>query len=156
MGSPLKSDELRDLAQDVRVDVWNKLDSFKGLARLETWVYRFCHLRLLHRLSLGRDREWRRGTAEARYAQDRGDEASPAPEPCASSALEQMLSHLTPNEALVTRRRHVEQLSFAEIAEEIGTSVSTAKTYYYRGLEKLRTVLRSSPPPDAPSVGQAI
>ena len=35
-------DELGDLVQDVLLNVWRRLPSYAGAARLETWVYSFC------------------------------------------------------------------------------------------------------------------
>ena len=57
------------------------------------------------------------------------------------------LKHLAPREADVVRLRHVEDLSFQETGEVLGISASSAKTHYYRALEKLRDILSPKPPP---------
>ena len=56
-----------------------------------------------------------------------------------------LLRHLAPREAEVVRLRHVEQLSFAEIASALDISTSSAKTHYNRGLDKLRDLLANQP-----------
>ncbi|MEM7310430.1 MAG: sigma-70 family RNA polymerase sigma factor [Planctomycetota bacterium] len=147
---PLGRDQIDDLAQDVKVEVWKNLSRFAGRARLETWVYRFCHLALLRRISRGRERDQRVREAQDRYAQSRDEaaaERAPLDDSAESDELARLLRHLTPREALVTRRRHVEQLEFSEIAAELGLSTSSTKTYYYRSVEKLRSVLRTGPEP---------
>src|SRR5262245_50605321 len=50
LGSPLTDEELNDLAQDTLALLWRKLGTFAGLARLETWAFRFCVLELMNAL----------------------------------------------------------------------------------------------------------
>ena len=140
-GSPLTRDQVDDLAQDVRVEVWRRLDAFEGRAALDSWVYRFCHLGFMKRRSRGFEQDKRRRAAQAHYANDRESTRRDEDDAPVSPSLANILQHLTDREALVTRRRHVEQLEFSEIASELGVSVSTAKTHYYRAVDKLRSVL---------------
>ena len=68
------------------------------------------------------------------------------PEPAPGEDVLVYLRHLAPREAQVVRLRHVEDLSLPEVAELLGISTSSAKTHYYRALEKLRSLLaRDSP-----------
>ena len=53
------------------------------------------------------------------------------------------LSMLSPGESEVIRLKHFAQMTFEEIAERLGISANTAKTRYYRGLERLRGWLDS-------------
>jgi RNA polymerase sigma factor (sigma-70 family) len=64
-----------------------------------------------------------------------------AEQPAEESALDGLLKHLTSREAQIARLVHAEQLTFHEAAEALSISVSSVKTHYYRGLEKLRSVL---------------
>ena len=43
----------------------------------------------------------------------------------------------------VVNLKHFEELTFDEIGDQLDLSPNTAKTYYYRGLEKLRDKLRA-------------
>jgi len=140
LGDPFAADELEDLAQDVTIAVWGKLRDYRGLSSLEGWICRFARLELLYRLRR-RDRLPRslgdaRAQAEAAQdeaegkAQDDAEELYPA------------LDELDPAQGEVIRLKHFDDLTFPQIAERLGASANTAKTRYYRGLQRLREILR--------------
>jgi RNA polymerase sigma-70 factor (ECF subfamily) len=139
LGDPFAADELEDLAQDVTIAVWGKLREYRGLSSLEGWICRFARLEMLYRLRR-RDRLPRslgdaRAQAEAAQdeaagtAQDDAEELYPA------------LEELDPAQGEVIRLKHFDDLTFPQIAERLGASPNTAKTRYYRGLQRLREIL---------------
>ena len=88
--------ELEDLVQDVFVQIYRSLESFRGQSRLSTWIYRIAvNVVLMHRRS-----------ARARPMFAHGQEAPAAVDP-----------RLGPDDELVQRRnvsalyRHLSQLS---------------------------------------------
>ena len=138
-GRPLDVEEVADLVQDVLVVIWKKLDQFQGRAALETWVYRVCRWELQNAI-----RRKRRQPVLVEEA----DTALPVrQEPGALAAFDRAdsalvgLSRLGPPAADVIRLRHFEQLTFDEIGERLQISPNTAKTQYYRGLIKLRSII---------------
>lgn len=134
MGRPLDEEDLLDLTQDALVVIWRKLGSFSGEGSLEGWAYKIASLELLN--AVRRKRRSPRPTAGIE------DEPwIPPEEACESEEAKLVLRHLAPREAEVVRLKHFEQMSFPEIAGLLGLSASTAKTHYYRGVEKLREVL---------------
>lgn len=144
MGHPLGEAELEDLVQDTLLSVWRKLPTYEGRAALETWVYRFCFLELMNALR----RKGRAPLALEDLGEDLGKdpwkgvggEAQPAyPE---EQGIGRYLRHLAAREAQVLRLRHVEELGFREIGAALGISASSAKTHYYRALQKLRSLVR--------------
>jgi len=56
----------------------------------------------------------------------------------ALEAFEGQVARLDSRSARVLRMKLVHDLSFAEIAEQLGISLSGAKSTYYRGLQELR------------------
>ena len=48
------------------------------------------------------------------------------------------LGELPPELGLVLQLKHIEGLTFDQIGERLAISPNTAKTRYYRGLDKLR------------------
>jgi len=140
LGRPLRDDELEDLTQETLLLVWRKLEGFAGRASLETWVYRFCYLELMNWL--------RKKSRLPRPLSELSDDSHAEPvapaaaEPGEDVGLESILRHLAPREAEVIRLRHVEQCTPNEICELLAISLSSVKTHYYRGLEKLRSVLK--------------
>ncbi len=144
MGSPLSGEELADLAQETILKVWDKLETFEGRSTLETWAYRFCYLELMNA-----------ARKAARTGQRQVDLDAPGVlEPVAAPVrragqLDAYLKHLSGRESEVVRLRHAESLNLAETAAQLSISVSSAKTHYYRALEKLRGVLTPQPGPSA-------
>ena len=142
LGRPFADDELSDLAQETLLRIWQKVGQYAGLASLETWAYKFCYLELMNALR----KKARAPKSLSVLATGDGDfdVAAPPRREGSEPALDKLLRHLAPREAEVLRLRHVEQLDNGEVAQFLGISVSSVKTHYYRGLDKLRGVLRAA------------
>ncbi len=138
LGEPFAPDELEDQAQDVTIAVWTKLGEYRGLSSLEGWICRFAHLELIYRLRR-RDRLPRLLDDARAYSEPARDER-PAGEDHAEE-LYPALEDLDPAQGEVIRLKHFEDLTFPQIAERVGASANTAKTRYYRGLQRLREIL---------------
>ena len=145
MGQPFQDSELADLTQETLLQVWRKLSTYRGEASLETWVYRFSSLEFASALRRrGRQPQRIEDVEAAEPVQvERGDEVPEGIDPPFDQQLGQLLRHLSRREAEVVRLVHVDTLGLREVAERLGISVSSVKTHYYRGLDKLRQVLES-------------
>jgi len=55
-----------------------------------------------------------------------------------------MLNRVGGIEARVIRLKHLESLTFEELSARLDLPANTAKTYYYRGLARLRAMLEES------------
>lgn len=137
LGAPMTDDELCDVTQDVLATLWRKLPDYRGQAAFESWVYPFCVLVLMNAA--------RRKQRARRFAQA---SAPPVPEPEADPALVpdyeplyRGIARLPVRQSTVIRLRYFQQLSFEEIARRLALPVGTAKTNYYRGMERLRRAL---------------
>lgn len=138
-GGPLGPEELEDLGQDTLAAIWHKLPTYDGSARLETWVYRFCELEFLRKLrSKGRGRL----VLEPSLEGTQNEPLAPAERSeLDDQELLQGLDALEEEVGSVLRLKHYEDLTFEAIGTRLGVSVNTAKTRYYRGLQKLRSTL---------------
>ena len=137
LGRPLDPGELDDLVQDCLVILWRKLDRFPEQAPLEGWAYRVCVLEMMNAIRAKRRRPVSSAEA-ARLAE------APMDAPLhGSEVLTQGLERLGPPAAEIIRRKHFAQLTFEQIAEESDTPVNTVKSHYYRGLQRLRAILRA-------------
>lgn len=138
-GGELQDDELIDLAQDVLLVAWSKLEAFEGRSTLDTWLYRISRLEYL-----GAVRR-RRRSANSMEGQSRLDMFPDGIDPDARSmdaalacaALEEM----GPPPADIIRMKHFDHLTFAEIGARLGLCENTIKSHYYRGLCRLRESL---------------
>ena len=140
LGSPLSEEDLKDLVQDTLQLIWHKLATFGGHSSLETWAYTFCTYQLMNAI-----RSKRR---QPRSLNDDSEElaAEPVPVPL-RAALEyehvyRGLDRLDAPQSEVIRLKHFSALTFVQIAEMLSMPVNTVKTHYYRGLDRLRTLLQ--------------
>jgi len=120
-----------DLAQQVFVTAWRKLGSWRGGARLSTWLYRIA---------------WNAWASQARRAPP---VEPPPPEPARSTEeavldhrdLARALAQLRPEERTALAVTYGRELTHEEAAELIGCPLGTLKTNVLRAKEKLRRLL---------------
>jgi len=137
-GGYLTSHDLEDLRQDTLVIIWRKLRTFAGPGTLEMWAQKIAYFEFMNGF---RDK---RRKSERRAGED--VERVPAPpsgdlDPERYSRLEAALDELGSPEGDVVRLKHFEQLTFREIAERLDISANTVKSQYYRGIQRLKSML---------------
>jgi RNA polymerase sigma-70 factor, ECF subfamily len=134
----LGSDAAEDASQEVWVRVWRNIKTFRGDSAFSTWLYR---ITVNTCLSM-RQRESRR--EELEYS---GDEMPYLPEPSGGDAdpetsvlsaerreeIEAALGHVRAEHRAALVLRHMEGLSYAEIAEVLEVPDGTAKGWVSRG-----------------------
>lgn len=132
-GHPLSDHELEDLAQDVVIQILERLDRFKGLGTLDGYSYRFCVYEFMNRVRRETRRRERASTSEGEELQEEVHDTN-----IDAEAVEVALQGLGPDEEEAVRLKHSDDLSFTELGERLGISPNTVKARYYRGLESLR------------------
>lgn len=134
------AEERLETIQEVASRVWSALDRFQGRAGLETWIYGFCALTLVD-LRRARRRRERRESPLASTA-DVPDAATEGLTSLDAIALQAAVTRLPDEEAAVVEGRIFDDLTFEEFAARAGLSPNTAKTRYYRAIDRLRRWLR--------------
>lgn len=135
MGSPLDENELNDVIQDTFLVVLRRLPNYVAIAPFESWVYGVCCLQIRSAVRVRSRERGRRDPGvdvEARAVegnQEAGD---------AVSDVEALLALVGGMESELIRNKHLEGLTFDELAARYSISSNTAKTLYYRGLRKIR------------------
>ncbi|MCB9910338.1 MAG: sigma-70 family RNA polymerase sigma factor [Planctomycetes bacterium] len=136
-GMNLAESDLEDLAQDVFITVWSKLDQFEGPEELDPWVYRICQYQLLN----VRRKLWR--TAQ-RMAPNGAEVLEEVPSQDADESsdhrltlLESAISQLNAESREIIQLHGLEGLTFQEVARHKQVPISTVKSLYYRALERL-------------------
>ncbi|MEQ1895552.1 MAG: sigma-70 family RNA polymerase sigma factor [Planctomycetota bacterium] len=139
MGAPLRPDEREEVVQEILMALWAKLEHFDGSSTLDAWVYGFCSTQIVK----FRERKQRR--AAMTYGHDADQNVLLARnEELARLEFEWVhvaLERLGPPADDIVRLKHFEELTFEEIGQRLSISPNTAKTHYYRALERLREVL---------------
>ena len=141
--------EAEDLTQDVFVQVFRKLGSFRGESAFTTWLHRLTvnqvlmHFRKGHvrKEQLTEDGEMPVGIMFDRNRFNR----SPVLD---RLALDEAIVQLPHGYRMVFVLHDVEGLEHNEIASLLGCSVGTSKSQLHRARMKLRLLLRQRTPPN--------
>ncbi len=138
--------ELEDLVQDVFVQVYRSLESFRGQARLSTWVYRIAvNVVLMHRRS-----------ARARPTFALPEECPPACSPGLGpedelvqrknvEALYRHLGQLSEKKRTVYILHEIEGLSPSEIAKIVDAPILTVRTRLFYARRELLAFFQADP-----------
>jgi RNA polymerase sigma-70 factor, ECF subfamily len=136
----LGNEDAQDASQEVWVRVWRNIEGFRAESAFSTWLYRItvntC-LTFRQRESRRHEREYGLSTEEMPYLPEPpGTEADP--EAAALSAerkqeIQAALKHLRAEHRAALVLRHMEGLSYAEIAEVLEVPDGTAKGWVSRG-----------------------
>lgn len=144
---PRRSDE-QDLAQDIFLKVFSRLDQYLGDVPLEHWVSRVAVTTCLDRLRAQMRRpEWRMsdlGETEAEVLQATlkiTGEPEPGQALAARELVEKMLERLKPEDRLVITLLDLEERSVAEIQEITGWGRSSVKVRAFRARRKMRQMI---------------
>lgn len=140
------SEEAEDVAQEVFVEVYQTIGRFRGEAALSTWFYRLATSRAL--------KNRRRALAKKRFAYftsllgfDQGtvpeppDHAHPLALLEGRQQLQLLLVHIArlpePQQVAFTLR-HEQELSYAQIAAVLDTTVAAVESLLFRARQTLR------------------
>lgn len=134
LGKPMNEAALDDIAQDVFLIIWSKLDAYDGARPFEAWAYRICRYELMN----GIRRQHRHAMAEVHPDVPEGEARAT---PWDYEEVHLGLETLPRTEASVVRLKHFEELTFEQIGARLAISGNTAKTRYYRGLARLEEFL---------------
>jgi len=142
--------DAEDVAQDVFVEVYRSLPEFRGGAQLSTWIYRIAVTKSLD-LIRRRNRKKRFGIFHAPLRMEALVEQVPAPRsfsPIArledrerSRILQQAVDSLPESQKTAITLSKYEGVSYHEIADIMGTTVSSVESLIHRGMENLRKKL---------------
>lgn len=133
------ADAAEDAVQDAFVRAFDQLAQCKEPEKFVGWFF----LILRNRCFAERRRDRTSApleAAETLAAADRTDGGAETAE--RRRALQQALLELTPDQREVFVLKHVEGLSYGEIAERLSTSVPSLKMRMHRAYDKLREQLR--------------
>ena len=141
----LGDESAQDASQEVWIRVWRNIQGFRGGSAFSTWLYRITMntcLSLRQRESRREEREY--GEEMPYLPEPPGGDADP--EAAALSAerreeIEAALQHVRSEHRAALVLRHMEGLSYAEIAEVLEVPDGTAKGWVSRGRAALLVAL---------------
>lgn len=144
------AEEVRDLAQEIFIEVWRGLPGYDRRAPFEHWLSRVATNRCLRFLRRNHQRRaveivgtgYPGGEGRDR-AEALADEADPRWRDAAEAreVVALAIQRLTPKDALVITLREIEGRSVADVALATGWSEGTVKVCAHRARKRLRTIL---------------
>lgn len=135
-------DDAKDLTQEVFIKAYNSLDYFRGDSKIQTWLYAITRNLCLNAL----DKKKRKGNiVQMDTLEISSDERSDrlVNESEFSHFFKQCMSILPEKQRETFILRHVEELSYEEISEMLGTSIGGLKANYFQAVQKLSQYLSS-------------
>lgn len=148
-------EEAEDLAQEVFITIFKRIDDFRGEASLSTWIYRIASNHCINRRKyLGRRRHYSRSSLS-----DVGDRIEmsggragvtnrpPRPDEMLEGlqmelAIQQAISSLDGDQRLLVVLRDIQGLTYEEIAEITELPDGTVKSRLHRARMSLKEKLR--------------
>jgi len=120
--------DAQDAAQDSFVQAWNALARFRGDSAFASWLYRIVTNRCLNILASRRPTD----VLSADYASARDDPAEAAIDRERMHAVAAAVLRLAPEQRAALVLREFQGLSYDEIAEILGVSLSAVKGRIHR------------------------
>jgi RNA polymerase sigma-70 factor (ECF subfamily) len=141
--------EAEDLAQEVFIQLFRKIGSFRGESAFTTWLHRLTvNQVLMHFRKRGVRMEQTTEDGETPIQVVQGTE-NPQQMPVVDRiALDKAVSQLPPGYRTVFILHDVEGHEHEEIARMLGCSVGTSKSQLHKARMKLRTLLRQQIQPE--------
>jgi RNA polymerase sigma-70 factor (ECF subfamily) len=146
--------EAEDLAQEVFVQLFKKVGSFRGDAQFTTWLHRLTvNQVLMHFRKKSARREQTTDDGEMPAQAATGTERPEAMPVVDRIALEKAIAQLPPGYRAVFVLHDVEGYEHEEIARILGTATGTSKSQLHKARMKMRKLLRQRKPPRRAKVG---
>jgi RNA polymerase sigma-70 factor, ECF subfamily len=140
-------EEATEITQETFLAAWQGLPSFRGDARFPTWLYRIAYNCSLKQLEVRkRDRALQVALEANKTLENANDEQRENAELIASERqilIQEHLSHLPAKYRIVLILRHLQDMTYEEMAEILTMPVGTIKTHLFRARNLLKERLQS-------------
>jgi RNA polymerase sigma-70 factor (ECF subfamily) len=144
--------QAKDLAQEVFIKVWQAAKTYRPEAKFTTWIYRIATNVCFNELKSARRRRWfqfRRSNEDNEGSiEETFSDGSPTAEDLLlererSRQISDALQSLPDNQRMALVLKRYDDLSYAEIAQIIGCSVSAVESLLVRAKRTLQEKLKS-------------
>ncbi|HEY3039444.1 MAG TPA: RNA polymerase sigma factor [Pyrinomonadaceae bacterium] len=143
--------EAEDLTQEVFVQVFRKLDTFRGESAFTTWLHRLTvNLVLMHFRKNRRRKEQLTESGELPEQVTKAFNVRTSFPILDRLALDEAIVKLAPGYRTVFILHDIEGLQHFEIANILGCTAGTSKSQLHKARMKMRRLLRQRKPPSEP------
>jgi RNA polymerase sigma-70 factor, ECF subfamily len=140
-------EEANEVTQETFLAAWQGLPSFRGEARFSTWLYRIAYNCALKQLEQRKRDQALQVVVRAEQAaanREQGERVDAELEIHArQSAVHEQLSTLPAKYRAVLVLRHLQEMTYEEMAEILALPIGTIKTHLFRARNLLKTRLEA-------------
>jgi len=140
MGFGVKKPDAEDIAQEAFINAFRKIDQFRTSGSFVGWLLRIA--RNQHIDKLRKEKKFDTTGSELDLL-NLPDDRTPEVQVVSDAAVEDLYSGLKPQEKVLLDLRVFQQMSFAEIAEALGSTEGNARLVFHRLIVRLRSKFRS-------------
>ncbi len=131
-------EDAKDAAQEAFIRAYRKIDGFEGRSSFKTWLLRLTVNVSLNELGKRKETLTLEDWTPAEFAPGPEAEAMKAD---ALAKLHKALQALQPNHRAAVVLHDLEGLTFQEVGESLDVAEQTAKSWAYRGRQRLKDLL---------------
>ena len=144
--------QAKDLAQEVFIRVWQSAKGYEPKAKFTTWIYKITTNLCLNEIKSARRRRWfpfhRSDEDNERSIEETLSDAAPSAEDLLlekerSRQISDALQSLPDNQRMALVLKRYDDLSYQEIAQIIGCSVSAVESLLVRAKRSLQEKLKN-------------
>ena len=143
-------EEASEITQETFLAAWQALPSFRGDARFSTWLYRIAYNSALKQLEQRkRDRQLQTAMQAEQMLADAGNEGRIERElelRARQEFIRENLATLPAKYRIVLVLRHIQDLTYEEMAEILTVPIGTIKTHLFRARNLLKERLEAFDP----------
>jgi RNA polymerase sigma-70 factor (ECF subfamily) len=138
-------EEASEITQETFFAAWQGLRSFRGEARFSTWLYRIAYNCALKQLELRKRDQALNQALQSEQALEAADEGHTAHLAILDNQemVQEQLSQLPPKYRIVLILRHLQDMTYEEMAEVLVMPVGTIKTHLFRARNLLKERLQA-------------
>ncbi|HPR30492.1 MAG TPA: RNA polymerase sigma factor [Prolixibacteraceae bacterium] len=139
----ISHDNTKDVLQETFVRVWKNLGSFKGEAKISTWIYRIAHNEAIRFLEKEKRRYEELGMTIEEGLKNKLQSDEYVSGDDIQMKLQMALLKLPVTQRSVFTMRYFDEMSYDDIAEILETSVNSLKVSYHHAKNKIEEILKT-------------
>ena len=131
-------DDTNDLLQDIFIKIWTALPTFRGEAKLYTWIYRVATNEVLNHLRKKRFKALVSLESSSSIIDKMIDNDTYFNGNELQRELHKAIQRLPEKQRIVFNLRYFDEMKYEDIAEITGTSVGALKASYHHAYNKVK------------------
>ncbi len=135
-------EDTNDLLQDIFIKIWSALPSFRGDAKLYTWIYKIATNEVLNHLRKQRFKALISMESASDILEKRIDDDKYFNGDKLQRELHKSVQRLPEKQRIVFNLRYFDEMKYSDIAEITGTSEGALKASYHHAYSKIKEDLQ--------------